>query len=1332
MVMDREFRHGVAAAVDLPRRQEHEPTPAERAEQAKAMAGNLDNYQQQVTAGIAAMVDAEVDADPIAWERGRKQADNGVKALAHAVDGAMASKDHAGAPEVADKLGGASELLADMQGRLAAAPTKPAKRAPALSCADELLAALPPDEPVSDAMRVYSEAERAVAAVFRGAMLWSDIQAFGELLANFPGHPIVRQFGRFGAERKQRLQGILKDSKVRARARAMEAARQLAGPLVAPPPGYRDTPAAADSATELEGPHGSIAIEPGAEEQRTTGTNRPSRGAADAGGAATDAPTTDAENRASEPETAGIGGDLAKALPSAPVAEPVPHLEAVEASFGTDFSDVRARTGATELRDQGADAVTDGRNVAFAEESPSPALVAHELTHVVQQDRAGETGAIAASGDVSTVDEPAEREARAVGAAVDRGEPASSVEIGATPAARFHLSPDGSAAEVARRDDPPRPSSVDDSEWRRLLAAARNHSSDLHSMIEQSPQLRGALDQTMRAVEKIAGEDFAYSLSFRLARAGIMYETSKERRLKFEQANRGAEQAADREIARRDANPAMAGQLYCDVSEGVNKQQGKVGAEIALTLLQEIQSSLAPAFRSAVDMLDTASAQSIGTRLLLGLRAAEQAQRDLRSVLSLPVAPPTATDPGGLSEQVALMNDHVLLSQRMQEVDALLTRQLGPTTFRGVTIVEGAPPPLRVRSVSGAAEKETATTISLLASVETILGLANMTRDGLRASLPADQRRAIANEVQMWRGRPVNYAFLRHVLQELGVWSEIEQELAGTTEIVEANAERFGAFADVGNYEESSIVALLSRVDIRGPNGNPDAGEERGALRAFDIIAAASPDARAGIVLHLKEAKRSRGEGTCFDHLMRYLPGQLRERLAELVMQGHGADVREAFKLIQPHYINLGQQTTMGDVVGDGWLATGYDVLTGGAYSDIVAAQEARRDGLVTDGQAGLMMRQGAARGVGLTAMAGAFGEVGGIVGGKLAQRFGGEGLLALLGRGAATGAGAGVGGQFGADLLDQANGDKNGWSSPGQYATAGALGAGFGVLAAGVSVAAGRHLPPEQRTPSQQMAADFPQHLDVVEALSANPGRTIKIRVPRRRATELGDLGIIGGGVPAYEGGALPHGTGAVTASADDVLVIEVHVDPMLGAAGGPLGQYVLASRLDDRQDAYDYMEGGGGRTASYPGDELEPMYQDDDGVLDLLGASPEVDAVRTVDAQTAGLDRIYDRPGFRPGLREDVYERARASSPDGVVRDPVTRQEIPFDSDWQMGHRPGWEFRKHQASATRRNLTREEFVEEYNDPTHYRPETPETNRSHVDEAPDNVDHWSDGEDAF
>lgn len=93
----------------------------------------------------------------------------------------------------------------------------------------------------------------------------------------------------------------------------------------------------------------------------------------------------------------------------------VPHRAEMEERFGQSFEDVRARTGpeaeeaTTSLR---ANAFTMGRDVAFADASPSRELVAHELTHVVQQ-RSGGAGGVDAD----------EQQAEAVerGASLDAG-----------------------------------------------------------------------------------------------------------------------------------------------------------------------------------------------------------------------------------------------------------------------------------------------------------------------------------------------------------------------------------------------------------------------------------------------------------------------------------------------------------------------------------------------------------------------------------------------------------------------------------------------------------------------------------------------------------------------------------------------------------------------------------------------------------------------------------------------------------------------------------------------------------------------------------------------
>lgn len=95
---------------------------------------------------------------------------------------------------------------------------------------------------------------------------------------------------------------------------------------------------------------------------------------------------------------------------------------------------------------------------------------------------------------------------------------------------------------------------------------------------------------------------------------------------------------------------------------------------------------------------------------------------------------------------------------------------------------------------------------------------------------------------------------------------------------------------------------------------------------------------------------------------------------------------------------------------------------------------------------------------------------------------------------------------------------------------------------------------------------------------------------------------------------------------------------------------------------------------------------------------------------------DHKYDRPsGWRAGMRDQVWENARDDH--GRVRDPVTGKYMSKDKPWDMGHKPGYEFKKHQESARERNIDREQFLDEYYNVDHYRPELPSSNRSHKGE---------------
>jgi HNH/ENDO VII superfamily nuclease with conserved GHE residues len=86
---------------------------------------------------------------------------------------------------------------------------------------------------------------------------------------------------------------------------------------------------------------------------------------------------------------------------------------------------------------------------------------------------------------------------------------------------------------------------------------------------------------------------------------------------------------------------------------------------------------------------------------------------------------------------------------------------------------------------------------------------------------------------------------------------------------------------------------------------------------------------------------------------------------------------------------------------------------------------------------------------------------------------------------------------------------------------------------------------------------------------------------------------------------------------------------------------------------------------------------------------------------------------PGYRAGVRVEVWAKARGEST-GQVRDAVTGRFMSKDAAWDMGHQPGLEFRRRAALAEAEGWTREQFLDDDNDASHYRPELPSSNRSH------------------
>ena len=155
------------------------------------------------------------------------------------------------------------------------------------------------------------------------------------------------------------------------------------------------------------------------------------------------------------------------------VPESLPYRAEMEAYFGEDFSGVGVHTGEADLMGRlGANAAAQEDRVAFASPSPSRELVAHELTHIVQQRHAEGGGA---GGAVSRTTDAAEGEADQVAARIGRGETA---EVSAAPSAEVHLDDNvcgGDAAADWEQEVVDQKAEEDayEAEWRRTVDESR-------------------------------------------------------------------------------------------------------------------------------------------------------------------------------------------------------------------------------------------------------------------------------------------------------------------------------------------------------------------------------------------------------------------------------------------------------------------------------------------------------------------------------------------------------------------------------------------------------------------------------------------------------------------------------------------------------------------------------------------------------------------------------------------------------------------------------------------------------------------------------------------
>lgn len=88
-----------------------------------------------------------------------------------------------------------------------------------------------------------------------------------------------------------------------------------------------------------------------------------------------------------------------------------------------------------------------------------------------------------------------------------------------------------------------------------------------------------------------------------------------------------------------------------------------------------------------------------------------------------------------------------------------------------------------------------------------------------------------------------------------------------------------------------------------------------------------------------------------------------------------------------------------------------------------------------------------------------------------------------------------------------------------------------------------------------------------------------------------------------------------------------------------------------------------------------------------------------------------MLHRPYIRNSTRAEVENRAEKNE-NGNFLDANTGK--PIDKSYDLGHKPGHEYRYEKARAEREGLTQKGFNDRMNNPDYYQIEDPSTNRSH------------------
>lgn len=606
-------------------------------------------------------------------------------------------------------------------------------------------------------------------------------------------------------------------------------------------------------------------------------------------------------------------------------------------------------------------------------------------------------------------------------------------------------------------------------------------------------------------------------------------------------------------------------------------------------------SSLVGAYHLAVASLDPEAVRDLAGQVVATLRQAQA----LRAQLSEP------------SGDAAPSGDASFATE-LEAAVASLAVQMSPQMLGATLVVGSLTPPPRAHVVHRGWElvaKEAARVVELLEATHRITAL--VAPHGEAESLPASEAalQEATAEFERFASRPIDAEFLARALTVRGVWLEVSQARTKGPNAgkhlrrAQKQGAALGMTADAGpkwNQDQAQQALSYSALDW--------AVSEPEAMRVIEMLGAADPQARAGLVKQLHQQGRL-------------------HRLAENVGWAYVKQIAESLNdaeaeaLLLPYWQGKGETPSLGQMLngaaadqrkeGGMWghvkafgldaLDTGLNLMTFGGKQSADAAHEAMNAGWISADTAGTQ----ASKGIGRAALLGAAtfatgGAAGAWAEGAALAAGAGRGGAAILGA-TAGGAAGSVGGHLAGDAFDQSFSGKQGFDSFEAYGRTFAEGGLWGAAAAPLGLAAARYLPAGMRTMAQQIAARHPELVRLLEA-SQRAGFHATFRA---RLTVREWLRMLEGGGPTAGGGMAP--ALAFASGVSPRALANLPPDTEVLVTGRPRGDLAaLQSRLDDEGPFFDIDEiealsepsGQGSRSGSLFDDhDLDADYADHPG---------------------------------------------------------------------------------------------------------------------------------------